>query len=103
MKEIKAVIRPHKIDPVLNALHHLGNLPSVVTSEVRVTDVVPGFYETETMTKIELVVPDEMEDAVIKAIEENARTGNVGDGRISVTPVHDSVVIRTGERGENAR
>ena len=53
-------------------------------------------------TKIELIVPDHMEETVIKAMIEAARTGNIGDGKIFVEPVEEVIRIRTGERGEEA-
>ncbi len=103
MKEVKAVIKPHRLDQVLNALHQVGNLPSVVISEARVTNVKPGFYESELMAKLELMVPDALAESVVSAIREAAQTGNVGDGRIFVIPIEESIVIRTGEKGEGAR
>ena len=103
MKEIKAVVRTHKLDHVLSALHRIGNLPSVISSETRVTNVVPAFYDAGTMTKIEVMVPDALADQVVSAIQEAAHTGHEGDGRIYVIPIEDSVVSRTGERGEDAR
>lgn len=103
MKEVKAVIQPHKLDQVLHNLHDIGNLPSVVTAEARVTNVVPGFYESESMAKLELMVPDALVHAVVEAIQSGAHTGQEGDGRIFIIPIEDSIVIRTGERGEEAR
>jgi|CXWL01.1.fsa_nt_gi nitrogen regulatory protein P-II 1 len=103
MKEIKAVIRQQKLDNVLNALHKIGGLPSVVSSQAQVTDVGAEFFRSETMAKIELMVPDDQVEAVIGLIAQAAHTGNAGDGRIFVIPVEESVVIRSGERGEDAR
>lgn len=103
MKEVKAVIQPHKLDEVLNALHHIGRLPSVVISDSRVTDVAPGFYESTEMANIELMVPDSSVEEVVVAIQQAAHTGQEGDGRIFIIPIEDSIVIRTGERGEDAR
>lgn len=103
MKEIKAVIQPHRLDPVLSALHLVGELPSVVISEARVTNVVPGFYESKVMVKVEMMVPDAMVESVVTAIKDAAHTGTSGDGRIYIIPITDSIVIRTGDRGEDAR
>lgn len=103
MKEIKAVIQTHRLDHVLNALHHIGGLPNVMVSEGRLTNVDPGFYQTNPMTKVELMVPDSSVEAVVQAIQQAAHTGADGDGRIYIIPIEDSVVIRTGERGEDAR
>lgn len=103
MKEIKAVIRPHKLDEVLNALHKLGRLPSVMSSQATTTNVGAEFYKSEQMAKIELMVPDDQVEAVVGLIAQAAHTGNAGDGRIFIIPIEDSIVIRTGERGEDAR
>ncbi|MGI8924594.1 MAG: P-II family nitrogen regulator [Fimbriimonadales bacterium] len=103
MKEVKAVVQPHKLDQVLHNLHELGNLPSVVTTEARFTNVVPGFYESETMAKLEMMVPDALVETVVEAIRSGAHTGQEGDGRIFIIPIEESIVIRTGERGEDAR
>lgn len=103
MKEIKAVIRPHKLDEVLNALHKIGRLPSVVSSQATTTNVSAEFYKSEQMAKIELMVPDDLVEDVVGLIAQAAHTGNAGDGRIFVIPIEESVVIRTGERGEDAR
>lgn len=75
----------------------------MISSEVRVTNVVPAFYEASTMAKIELMVPDNLVEQVVRALKEAAHTGQEGDGRIYVIPIEDSVVIRTGERGQDAR
>jgi nitrogen regulatory protein P-II 1 len=53
-------------------------------------------------SKLEVVAPDELKDAIVQAILENARTGQDGDGKIFIEKVVDAVRIRTGERGEAA-
>lgn len=103
MKEVKAVIQPHRLDPVLNALHSIPNLPSVVVSQTSVTNVTPGFYESVEMSKVELMVPSRLVEVVVAAIQQAAHTGREGDGRIFVIPIEESIVIRSGERGEDAR
>ncbi|GIV02059.1 MAG: nitrogen regulatory protein P-II [Fimbriimonadales bacterium] len=103
MKEVKAVIQPHRMDAVLSALHHIGNLPIAVTGEADAIDTSPGMYEQHRMVKIELMVPDDLVETVVGAIAEAAHTGNLGDGRIFVIPIEESIVIRSGERGEKAR
>ncbi len=61
-------------------------------------------YQIEFIPKIklEVIVPDEIEDAAIEAIIKTARTGKFGDGKIFVVPLDDVIRIRTGERGEAA-
>ena len=103
MKEIKAVVRPSKLDEVLNALHKLGGLPAVVSSPAQMTNVGAEFYRSEHMVKIELMVPDDQVESVVSLIAQASHTGNAGDGRVFVIPVEESIVIRTGERGEDAR
>lgn len=103
MKEVKAVIRPHKLDEVLNALHKVGRLPAVVSSPATTTNVGAEFYQSEQMVRLELMVPDEQVEGVVGLILQAAHTGNAGDGRIFVMPIEESIVIRTGERGEAAR
>jgi nitrogen regulatory protein P-II 1 len=52
--------------------------------------------------KVDVVVPDNLVNDVIDAIEKSAKTGRIGDGKIFVVPVEEAVRIRTGERGEDA-
>lgn len=103
MKQIQAVVRPHKLDEVLNALHKVGRLPAVVSSPISATNVGAEFYKSEPMIKLELMVSDDQVEAVTGLILQAAHTGNAGDGRIYIVPLVDSIVIRTGERGEEAR
>lgn len=110
MKEIKAMIQPHMLQKVVDALHDLPNLPGLTISDVR------GFGRTGGQNgeqggrdvryirkaKLEIVVDDTDVETVIAKIVEHARTGNVGDGKIFVSAVDDVVRIRTGERGTSA-
>lgn len=111
MKEIKAIIQPFTLDKVLEALREIENLPGITVSEVH------GFGRTrgrsieapaeETVqyvkkSKVEVVVPDDLVERVVRTIQERAHTGNIGDGKIFVYEVSDVVRIRTGERGELA-
>jgi nitrogen regulatory protein P-II 1 len=112
MKEIKAVIRPAMLDDVLIALRHIDGLPGITTSEVKGFGKIrktilkrespEEILEHENRIKLEIVVPDELAEEAIKAIEENARTGGKGDGKIFLLEVLDVVKIRTGERGRSA-
>ncbi len=112
MKEIKAIIRPLKLLEVIEELQKIDGLPGVTVSEIR------GFgkskamnpndeVEYETMEfipriKLEVVVNDEMVDAVVNVIQRIAHTGNTGDGKIFVIDVEETVKILTNERGRGA-
>ena len=61
-----------------------------------------GIYDFVPKNKIEIVVQDELAETVVNSIQENAHTGNPGDGKIFVTEVVNVVKIRTNERGEGA-
>ncbi len=111
MKKIEAVIRPFKLDDVKNALNQAG-IKGMTVSEVKGfgrqkghTELYRGAeYVVDFLPKtmIEVVIPDEMVEKVISTIVESARTGKLGDGKIFITDVVETVRIRTGERGEDA-
>lgn len=111
MKNIVAVIKPFKLDEVKQALAELG-VQGMTVTEVKgfgrqrgQTEVYRGAeYVVEFLPKvrIELVVQDDMVEKVIQAMERSARTGKIGDGKIFVMPVLETVRVRTGERGEEA-
>lgn len=109
MKEIKALIRPHRFDAVLDALHAHPALPGVTVSYIRGfgrtvgrsdSDGTPVQYGIAEMVKLECAVNDEEVDTVIQLIQQAAHTGNVGDGKILVFNVELAVKIRTGSRME---
>ena len=111
MKRIEAIIKPFKLDEAKQALHDIG-VAGVTVSEVRGfgrqkghTELYRGAeYVVDFLPKIklELVVPTEMQEKVVMALCEAAHTGRVGDGKIFVTDVGESIRIRTGERGVGA-
>ncbi|MDE0021867.1 MAG: P-II family nitrogen regulator [Candidatus Poribacteria bacterium] len=111
MKKIECIIRPFKLDDVKDALRELG-IQGMTVSEVRGfgrqkghTELYRGSeYTIEFIpkTKIEVVIADDVVDSVIEAIIEAAKTDNIGDGKIFVSPVEEVVRIRTGERGQKA-
>jgi len=111
MKKIEAIIRPHLLDAVRNALQEVG-VAGMTIGEVQGFGRQKGHTETYRGTeyqiefipkiKIEVIVPEDIEDNVVEAITKTARTGKFGDGKIFVTGLDDVIRIRTGERGEAA-
>jgi nitrogen regulatory protein P-II 1 len=111
MKKVEAVIKPFKLDDVKEALTELGIVGMTVT-EVRGfgrqkghTELYRGSeYTIDFLPKIkvEVVVPDSLVEKVVSTIVASAKTGSIGDGKVFVLPIGDSLRIRTGERGEDA-
>jgi nitrogen regulatory protein PII len=107
MQLIKAIIRPNKVDEVKEALEKIG-VSGMTVTEVRGHGNQKGHtaiyrgkeYAVSLLPKmsIETVVADSAVEMAIKAIATAARTGEIGDGRVFVTPVAYSYKIRTGER-----
>jgi len=104
MKMIVAVIRPEKVDDVVDALEAV-NVPGVTITDVRGRGEQGGIclqyragkmqIHTLPKTKLEIVIPDKDVDTIIKTIREHARTGKKGDGRIFVLPVEAAAWVRT--------
>jgi nitrogen regulatory protein P-II 1 len=111
MKKIEAIVKPFKVDAVKDALAEAG-VTGLTLSEVKGvgrqkghTELYRGAeYQVELVpkVKIEVVVADEMVSRVMAAIEQAARTGSIGDGKVFVLPVEDALRVRTSERGESA-
>ena len=111
MKKVEAIVRPHLLDAVKNALQEV-NVLGMTVSEVQGYGRQRGHTETYRgaeyqiefvpKAKIEVIIPDDIEEFVVSAITRTARTGKFGDGKIFVTTLDDVVRIRTGERGEAA-
>lgn len=107
MKEIKAYIAKHKLEPVTRALHKVEGLTGVTVIECGgygrglVTAAEPelGFHPG---FKLEVICRDDLVDNVITTIEKAAHTGLKSDGKIYVAPIEQAVRISTGERGEGA-
>jgi len=107
MQLIKAIIRPNKVDEVKEALGNV-QVTGMTVTEVRGHGAQKGHtaiyrgkeYNVSLLPKmsIETVVTDDMVDTVIQTIIKAARTGEIGDGRLFVTPISQSYKIRTGER-----
>ncbi|MBL6906809.1 MAG: P-II family nitrogen regulator [Luminiphilus sp.] len=111
MKMVTAVIKPFKLDDVREALSTIG-VQGITVSEVKGfgrqkghTELYRGAeYVVDFLpkTKVEVAVSDEMLDQAIEAISGAAQTGNIGDGKIFVTSLEQSIRIRTGEAGVDA-
>ena len=111
MKKIEAIIQPHKIEDVKEALKKIG-IDGMTITEVRGHGRQKGHkevyrgqeYNVDLLpkVKIELVVPSERGDEVINTIITAARTGKIGDGKIFVYDVQQAIRIRNDDRGESA-
>jgi nitrogen regulatory protein P-II 1 len=111
MKKIEAIIQPFKIDEVKEALKGIG-IDGMTISEVRGhgrqkghTEVYRGQeYNVDLLpkVKIEMVVPSDGCDEIVKALATAARTGKIGDGKIFISDVAEAIRIRNGDRGEAA-
>ena len=111
MKKIEAIIRPHLLDAVRNALQEV-DVVGMTISEVQGfgrqkghTEIYRGAeYQIEFVPKIkiEVIISEDLEDTVVEVIEKTARTGKFGDGKIFVASTDEVIRIRTGERGEAA-
>ncbi len=111
MKMVSAVIKHFRLDDVRKALTDIGIL-GMTAIEVKGfgrqkghLEVYRGVeYEVQFLpkVKVEVAVPAEKLDEVLKAIQEGARTGEIGDGKIFIYDLQDAVRIRTGETGEEA-
>ena len=111
MKKIEAIVKPFKLDEVKDALHALG-IQGMTVTEVKGFGRQKGHVELYRgaeydiafipKVKIELVVSESMLDKVVTAIQENARTSRIGDGKIFISSPEQTIRIRTGETGEGA-
>ncbi len=111
MKMIVAVIRPHRLQDVKEALADIGVVGLTVT-DVRGAGRQRGQieryrgseYSIDLLAKIklEIAVQDDQVEEVIESIRTAAYTGEIGDGKIFVQPLEDSIRVRTGERGEDS-
>lgn len=111
MKKIEAIIKPFKLDDVKDALNEVG-IHGMTVTEVKGfgrqkghTELYRGAeYVVEFLPKIkiETIVSDEDVEKVIETILKTARTGNIGDGKIFVYDIKETIRIRTGERGKEA-
>src|SRR3982075_3769170 len=111
MKKIEAIIKPFKLDEVKEALQEVG-LQGITVTEAKGFGRQKGHAELYRgaeyvvdflpKVKLEVVCTDDMVHQVVETIENAAKTGRIGDGKIFVSNVEEVVRIRTGERGPSA-
>ena len=111
MKKVEAIIRTHKLDDVKSALVEAG-IDGMTVVEVRGFGRQKGHTEMYRGTeyavdfvpkaKLEIILADEKLQVAIDAVLKTAQTGNVGDGKIFVSEIAESIRIRTGEMGDDA-
>ncbi len=111
MKQITAIIKPFKLDDVRDALHEIG-IHGMTVTEVKGygrqkghTEMYRGAeYVVDFLPKLklEIAVSADIVDSAVEAIIAAAQTGKIGDGKIFVTNIEQTVRIRTGETGEEA-
>ena len=111
MKLVSAIIKPFKLEEVRSALDAIG-VSGMTISEVKGFGRQKGHTELYRgaeyvidflpKIKIEIAITDEILDKVVQAITESASTGQIGDGKIFISPLEQAIRIRTGEKDEDA-
>jgi len=111
MKKIEAIIKPFKLDEVKDALNKIG-VQGMTVTEVKGFGRQKGHVELYRgaeydvafipKIKIDVVVGEDMAEKAVATIQEKAKTGKIGDGKIFVSSVEQIIRIRTGETGETA-
>ena len=111
MKKIESIIKPFKLDEVKEALHEVG-LQGITVIEAKGfgrqkghTELYRGAeYVVDFLpkAKIELVIPDDMLERAVEAIQQAAYTGRIGDGKIFISSIEEAIRVRTGEKENEA-
>ena len=111
MKKIEAIIKPFKLDEVKEALHEVG-IQGITVIEAKGfgwqkghTELYRGAeYVVDFLpkVKIEVVIEDSMLETVVEAVQNAAKTGRIGDGKIFISSIDEAIRIRTGEKGREA-
>ena len=111
MKKVEAIIKPFRLDEVKDGLSEIG-IHGLTVTEVKgfgrqrgQTELYKGAeYVIDFLpkVKIEVVVEDSLVARVVEVIEQAAKSGKIGDGKIFIIPVEEVIRIRTGERGADA-
>jgi nitrogen regulatory protein PII 1 len=104
MKMVRAFIRPEKEQEVVQALEGAGygsltKMPVFGRGKQKGLQVGPIYYDELPKTLLMVVVEDEQAKHAVEVIEDKARTGFIGDGKIFISPVEEAYTIRTGEVG----
>ena len=111
MKKIEAIIKPFKLDEVKNSLSQIGIQGLTVyeakgfgrqkghTELYRGAEYVVDFLPK---VKIEIIIDDNLLESALECIEQSAKTGRIGDGKIFVSSIDQAIRIRTGEKGNDA-
>ena len=111
MKKIEAIIKPFKLDEVKEALHDVG-IQGITVIEAKGfgrqkghTELYRGAeYVVDFLpkVKIEVVIEESMLETVVEAVQNAAKTGRIGDGKIFISSIDEAIRIRTGEKGGEA-
>ena len=111
LKKIEAIIKPFKLDEVKEALNEVG-VSGLTVFEVKGfgrqkghTELYRGAeYVVDFLpkVKIEIILDDDLVESAIECIEQSAKTGRIGDGKIFVSTIDQAIRIRTGEKGNEA-
>ena len=111
MKKIEAIVKPFKLDEVKEGLMEI-DVKGMTVTEVKGfgrqkghTEIYRGAeYQVDfvSKTKIEIIMEADLVPEAVKVIQEKARTGQIGDGKIFVSPIEEVIRIRTGETGKEA-
>ena len=111
MKKIEAIIKPFKLDEVKEALQEVG-IQGITVTEAKGfgrhkghTELYRGaeyIVDFLPKVKIEVVLDDNLVERAVEAIQNAAKTGRIGDGKIFVSTIEEAIRIRTGERGADA-
>ena len=111
MKKIEAVIKPFKLDEVKEALHEVG-IQGITVTEAKGfgrqkghTELYRGAeYVVDFLPKVklEIIIDDALCERAVEAIQNAAKTGRIGDGKIFVSSIEEVIRIRTGETGSDA-
>jgi len=111
MRKIEAIIKPFKLDEVKEALHEVG-LSGITVIEAKGfgrqkghTELYRGAeYVVDFLpkVKIEIILQDALVERAVEAIQQAAKTGRIGDGKIFISNIEEAIRIRTGETGDDA-